>query len=352
MSRKPAFWLAALLTCLNTSQCLADPSKVSPEPLVWSVAPPFSFASKPKKTRRSISGIACPAPSGATRLCVAAFDEGVEARFVAIDGSAMFPKPDRIVLLPNSDGELDAEAAAQDGDTIYIAGSHSPGRKNCEERKASRHVFRLVSSAGQIAIKDDDGSLWKLMREHAVLGKFVGPDFCPGSIALTGHKTQAVDIEGMAARNQQLYFGFRGPALNAEAYIARVGADALFSDGNAPLQLFSLKTAPGRSIRDLLAVPDGILILEGPDDDSPAVDWHITFWNGNEESNNTVAPVIPIITKDLAILDLSKVQLSDCDEELKPEAMTLLEDGANFRRILILSDGMCDGGPMSFQIDK
>jgi hypothetical protein len=36
----------------------------------------------------------------------------------------------------------------------------------------------------------------------------------------------------------------------------------------------------------------------------------------------------------------------------KPEAMTLLEDGTEFYRLLILSDSMCDGGPMSFVIPK
>jgi hypothetical protein len=32
--------------------------------------------------------------------------------------------------------------------------------------------------------------------------------------------------------------------------------------------------------------------------------------------------------------------------------MTLLEDGTEFYRLLILSDGMCDDGPMSFVIPK
>ena len=38
--------------------------------------------------------------------------------------------------------------------------------------------------------------------------------------------------------------------------------------------------------------------------------------------------------------------------EIKPEALAILEDGSNFRRLLILSDGMCNGGPMSFRIPK
>ena len=30
----------------------------------------------------------------------------------------------------------------------------------------------------------------------------------------------------------------------------------------------------------------------------------------------------------------------------------MLEEGSDFYRLLILSDGMCDGGPMSFRITK
>jgi hypothetical protein len=70
-----------------------------------------------------------------------------------------------------------------------------------------------------------------------------------------------------------------------------------------------------------------------------------------DESGTGIGPVIPIILKDLATLDLTKVRLTNCDKELKPEAIALLEDGADFR-LLVLSDGMCDGGPMSFRIPK
>jgi hypothetical protein len=38
--------------------------------------------------------------------------------------------------------------------------------------------------------------------------------------------------------------------------------------------------------------------------------------------------------------------------EIKPEAFTMRDDGPNFRRLLILSDGMCNGGGMSFKIPK
>jgi hypothetical protein len=60
--------------------------------------------------------------------------------------------------------------------------------------------------------------------------------------------------------------------------------------------------------------------------------------------------------KPLAALDLSGVQPRPCPSsastDRKPEAMAVLEEGDDFYRLLILSDGMCDGGPMSFRVQK
>jgi len=66
----PALWLAAILTFIGPALCAAaDLPKIAPESLAWTAASGFSFpqAKKPDKVRRSLSGIACPPPTGATR---------------------------------------------------------------------------------------------------------------------------------------------------------------------------------------------------------------------------------------------------------------------------------------------
>src|SRR4029077_209769 len=99
--------------------------------------------------------------------------------------------------------------------------------------------------------------------------------------------------------------------------------------------------------------PEGILLLLGPDDDKKnneagAASWRIALWNGSG-SQNEVMKLHP-----LAELNLKDVKAGPCGKtkkegDVKPEAMTLLESGSEFYRLLILSDGMCDGGPMSFK---
>ena len=87
----------------------------------------------------------------------------------------------------------------------------------------------------------------------------------PGIRSLTGKN--GVNIEGMAVQDGRLFFGFRGPVAKDGAKILSVDAKALFEGGDADPKLFTVALGKGRSVRDLLAVSDGILVLAGPDDD-------------------------------------------------------------------------------------
>jgi hypothetical protein len=161
---------AALISTLPYAIAAADPPHKAPEDVSWSTGNGFAFGKKPQKTRESLSGIACPPPAGAARRCIAAFDEGVEARYVTIDKTSFIPEADRIVLRVGGE-ELDAEGAARDGNTVYVTGSHSPSRKPCAPRPDSRHVvrFRVDEQSGKakltakgipVDLEDDKGNLW------------------------------------------------------------------------------------------------------------------------------------------------------------------------------------------------
>lgn len=358
MKAKAALWLSTLLLAMPGASGLAARQKVVPETFTWSVEPVFSFlnANKPVKVRQSLSGIACPASLDAPRRCIAVFDEGVEVRYVLVGDLRLAAEPDRIVLLPGGK-EIDAEGAARDGGFVFVTGSHSPkrGPPPCEVNADSRHVFRFnvdqttsrteLNAEGVPATRaSDDGRLWDLLTRHQVLSAYIGDDKCLGKSG--GH---AANIEGVAAKGGSLYFGFREPAEEKRTYILRISADALFTGGELADKLFAIEVGGSRGIRDLLAVSDGFLILIGPDDNSADVGWSIAFWDGLAAEDTMGTPVTPKI---LADLDLQGVPLSSCDKELKPEAITLLEDGSDFFRVLVLCDGMCDGGPLSFRIMK
>jgi hypothetical protein len=150
----------------------------------------------------------------------------------------------------------------------------------------------------------------------------------------------------LAVRGGRLYFGFRGPAKDGETVILSVDAKGLFEGGDPKAEIARLVVGGKRGIRDLHAVKDGILVLAGPDDDksSESVPWVVALWDGKGAGDKAVEP------KALARLDLSDVKLRSCDKEQKPEAMAVLHDTPASYRLVILSDGMCDGGPLGFNI--
>jgi hypothetical protein len=336
--------LYACLVFLFALRAAAETPKVAPEGPVWETAPGFAFpgTGKPKKLRRALSGIACPSQAEVPRRCIVVFDEGGEARYALIDGKHLKPQPEHILLLAGK-RELDAEGAANDGGFAYVTGSYSRQRKTCLADLDRRHVYRLaLQPDGRVQRSsrpaDDGGRLWDLLFVNPGLGPFA--DKCLGK---DGH---GINIEGLAARNGQLYFGFREPAQDNKAHILRVAAGPLFEGGDLAPTLFTLEAGKASGIRDLLSVPEGLLVLVGPDDDSKKdVPWWIGFWDGSDASGT-------ITLRALAELKLPVPSGDECQREIKPEAMTMLADGPDFRRLLILSDGMCDGGPLVFRIQK
>ena len=54
----------------------------------------------------------------------------------------------------------------------------------------------------------------------------------------------------------------------------------------------------------------------------------------------------------LATLDVRAIARGPCDEETKPEALTVLDETDRSLRVLVLSDGMCDGGAALFEIPR
>lgn len=355
MTRRTMLGAAVLIgLCVALAQSsaqAAEPPTIGPSAGPLGAADGFAFASKPKKTRQSLSGIACPPlPAGAPCLCLAVFDEGGEARYLTLDGNALRPQGERIVLLPGK-VELDAEAAATDGRFYYVAGSHSAKRSDCENNPESRHLLRFgldpktgranLDASGRPSEMADTGALWALMGTLPGLKQHVGNGMCLGTVP---PGRNGVNIEGLAVRGERLFLGFRGPVVKDGAKVLSVDKKALFEGGPADPKLFTLPLGPGRSVRDLVAVGDGILILAGPDDDKANAGrgFTVLHWTGADE---TVRP--------LASLDIGGVKLRGCDKEIKPESIAVLGDepGKSYQA-LVFSDGLCDGGALRFSIPR
>ena len=133
-----------------------------------------------------------------------------------------------------------------------------------------------------------------------------------------------------------MYFGLRGPSLKRHAFVVSVDADALFTkDDDLEPDTTSLELGKNTGIRDLAVVSDGLLILAGPtrEEDVPYTVW---LWDGSSET-----------AKPLATLDLSKVK-----EGAKAEILLPLDEDATSIRVLVMFDGVENGGAKSFKIKR
>lgn len=375
-------WVAATV-CLVVAPASTQAQTPPKVPIVqptggpWDSGDGFIFdlgKKKEPRTRQSLSGIACNINAAQERICLMVFDEGVEARYAILRDNALAADPERITLRAN-EGELDAEGVATDGAYFYITGSHSAKRSTCESNPFSRYVIRfrldpvtgraLRSPAGdpigRLVDYADTGRLWSIMQSQPELQAHVGDGKCLGSeapIEAPALKGQhGVNIEGLAVKDGRLYFGFRGPAQKAHTSILAVDAAALFDGGDPKASVTPIEVGAGRGIRDMVAAKTGFLLLAGPDDDpanQESVNWTIAWWDGKI----TPATVTP---KPLATLDLSGVRMRKlkpgepraCDDKvLKPEAMTVLDETQQGYKLLVLSDGMCDGGALAFTVGR
>lgn len=340
----------------------AEPEVITPQAEPLDAGTGFFFTEKPKKTRQSLSGIACPGISPAPALCLAVFDEGVEARYLTIEAGAIKPDQEVVSLIPGG-GELDAEAAATDGQFYYVTGSHAAKRKDCKTNPASRHLIRLPidpatgrarrDGEGKLVKTSDNGALWTLMASLPDLKDHVGDAMClgtePPEEAPNLKGKRGVNIEGLAVQDKRLFIGFRGPALDGTAKILSITAGTLFDGGDHGAKLTTIAVGEGRAVRDLLAVSDGLLVLAGPDDDSKneGKDFVVLRWDGKDSGGAIVVPT------PLAKLDLSGVKLRRCDDEIKPEGLAVLVDKPGERyQAVVFSDGMCDGGALRFSIPR
>lgn len=329
------------ICCLLANPLAAAAAGLAPSGAAWDVGEGLPFK---KKVRLAVSGIACPPQPTAGTRCLLAADEGVVAPFIVLGEKAYIPDDTAISLL-DSDGELDAEGAATDGDYFYVTGSHAVKRGDCTVNPNSRHVIRLRRDAstggvlrnsnGDPANRVDQADLESALAGFPALSKAFG-----GCLGTDG----GLDIEGLAVTADRLYFGFRGPASDGKATLLSVDKSAFFDGRPADPVLSEITVGAGRGIRDLQAIEGGLLVLAGPNDVPSTVGFTVNFWPASGDAVK------------LADLDFSGVKLKrrgKCeDEEVKPEALAVLEETPAHFRILILSDGLCDGGPMAFDVPR
>jgi hypothetical protein len=324
----------------------------APAPVAWTVSPDFK---KGEDARKNLSGAAC-SPRSNFNFCLAVNDEKKYAQFFTVGERSLRPT-DLIRLLPDEvDGvemdEIDAEAVAvSDADAVpayfYVTGSHGLSRTSGEFRPSQFYVFRFpLDGDGMPAFSFSDENSASEIERSCRLGSIIAGDEVLGAFYRAPLDGNGANIEGMAAKGRDLYFGFRGPSVDGNAFVLRLPESALFPDDctvpaassdaaqadTAEGERFAIRLGEGIGIRDLVAVPGGFLILTGlaADVDGPA---DVIFWDETlaAESNG----------------EESLRPLFHIDRAAKAESLTLLGSSEpDHYRLLIMFDGAKNGEPI------
>ncbi len=246
---------------------------------------------KKKELATDLSGISCMAAKGAGRACLAVNDENRNAQFLTIDGSQMTvgkpvtligDGPDKQTLgAPPTKldcsagagkyGDLDGEGVAFSAPYFYVVGSHGCSRNSNEFRLGSFILSQIrVDDSGQPAAKDAVQNTYRvsdILQQAGEAAKSFGTDL------KTAH---GLNIEGIAADGDRLWFGLRAPLVpfeNGSAFLVAASAKDLFAAGHdrstaepvPPVQL----ALGGHGIRDLAVLPGKrllVLVLAPPRD--------------------------------------------------------------------------------------
>jgi len=250
----------------------------------------------------------------------------------------------------NKEPELDIEAIAVEGETVYAIGSHSAKRKkvlpsNPENRSYADNIKRLNTTSeektrrvvykftlgddGAINSKIESISLWKAINKFPLLQPF----------SAIPSKENGIDIEGLASSEGKLFVGFRGPVLR-ENWVPVIVTEFNKPTKHAELRFVNLG---GLGIRDLVAIsPDYFLILAGPVGDGPG-DYKLYSWNGRDcipDSNNTLGQVN----------DLGTIPTKSGN---KAEGLAVLPSTEeDYLNLLVVFDSAHNGGTATMTLNK
>jgi hypothetical protein len=345
---------------------------------------------KPDKPAKDLSGIACAASDTAgSRLCMVVNDESSFAQLVTLRdrnivaggivpliGEAPPPPPPvlgkvPVVACPNGSAEkpfeeFDGEGVTYQaapptggraGGTFYVVGSHGCSRKTAEFRLSSFLLARVdVDDHGHAATPELTYRVSRALRNAASVAQFFGKSLDADA--------QGLNIEGVAIAGDSLLFGLRSPSLNGDAFIVAAKIADLFAPGLTETRLEArvVPLAVGRNagIRDLAALPDGrVLVLSGPAQGQ--CDVPFALWlTGAPAAASSPTPAKLGLLEEVFEDDQKKDEWRRCfagtdssasDTRAKAEAVTVVGSDGNQLRLLVLFDGLLNGGSREYAVN-
>ena len=218
--------------------------------------------------------------------------------------------------------EADLEAAASNGEGWFFAtGSHGVKKKTGEREISREDVFRFkIGENGQLT-ELSRTSLTPFLLKIPALKDSVGRAL----------QSDGLNIEGLAAIGDTLFFGIRTPEFRDGVGIVSTSASALFSPTPEPVTLHHLSVGKNLGVRGLETFADGkiLVLLGGKRRTSFLARW-------DPKKPDEVLKIVP---------------LPSAEEEGKAESLLLLEETAHSATIAVLYDSIPGGGARTFTLN-
>ncbi len=329
------------------------------------------FAGKKSgKAAKDVSGMACTGLPA--RHCLLVNDENQTAQFAEI-GNGKIKALRSLTLIgaertekmavgkaienPGCRGggkdfaDLDGEAVAYSDGYFYVAGSHGCTRGSAAFRPSVFILVRIpVNKSGQVIGKDgkpvsgDDADssieatyrLGDIIPRARTAGEFFGKAL--------NDDDKGLNIEGLAVIGDRLYAGLRAPSKSGSAFILVSSVAELFAAGKAPANnapdVFELSLGTNAGIRDMAPLSNGrLLLLSGPSEEQHGVPYRLFTIDPKTGGGLSDVGEIPTVPN-----------RKEADGRAKAESVTVLSERANTARVLILFDGLKNGGPREYEI--
>lgn len=331
---------------------------LSPESII------LEFDPKRRGKRSPARELSAAARAGDT-LFVAGDEGGSVELLHPNDDRTVWAQSSRIALqdlvpLPEDPGrrETDIESLAVDGDTLWIAGSHTLVRKKPDGRSPKQDLRdlgkielrpnRFVLAAVPLkkegsalvpvrAVGDRHAAMVEVGKRSSMLLRWLGEDPMLKPFLDLPAKENGFDIEGLAVGAGHVWLGLRGPVIRGHAVVIQLALSANRRDrlkarkleGTRRFRKFLLPIG-GLGIRDMQFDGDDILLLTGPTMSAPGPS-HLWRWKSPAKLD---ASCVIDERRLCQMLDLT-----DPRHDEAPEGLANWDAG----RLLILHD--CHGGP-------
>jgi Protein of unknown function (DUF3616) len=324
-SRCIAFGACAFLSAGAITPALAQ-TPVFPS-FLWTAQPPFADNTG---ARINISGATCAQPP--SRACLAVNDATGFAQLFTLSGTTLRPGP----VIPITEGAnhavntLRAEGAAHDTRSFYVVTTRSKdvlGGQSDSDFLVIRFSADSTGRPPPPTPSDTSGLQVSEKIRNALAAGIPIPQIAGQQITRAN-----ANLQGIAVKDGIIHLGFRTPVVSGKSFIVSAPVSAVFGSDPLNLTVHPVAIAPNSGIHDLAAVSDGVLVLAGP---IPDLAGAASLFHFNDSTGQLTAVAQFVEPADR-----------------KAEALLLLEENPEFFRVLVLFDGVADGGPTEYFIPR